>query len=109
MIQRVQRYPNTMDGHQPSIVVVIPAYRVVSLITEVITRIPPEVGRIIVIDDASPNNLQEVLQKIPDPRLIVLCHKENRDVENAMKTGFTKALELDADIIVKIDGDEQID
>src|SRR5712691_828031 len=109
MIQRVQRYPNIMYEHQPSIVVVIPAYRVASLITEVITRVPPEVGHIIVVDDASPDNLQEVLQKIPDPRLIVLCHTANRGVGGAMKTGFTKALELDADIIVKIDGDGQMD
>src|SRR5215831_5901080 len=109
MIQRVQRYPNTRDEHQPSIVVVIPAYRVASLITEVITRIPPEVGHIIVVDDASPDNLQEVLHKIPDQRLIVLGHKANRGVGGAMKTGFTKALELEADIIIKIDGDGQMD
>src|SRR5712691_4693707 len=109
MIQRVQRYPNIMYEHQPSIVVVIPAYRVASLITEVITRVPPEVGHIIVVDDASPDNLQEVLQKVPDQRLIVLCHKANRGVGGAMKTGFQKALELEADIIVKIDGDGQMD
>ena len=87
----------------------MPAYRVASLITEVIARIPPEVGHIIVVDDASPDNLQEVLQEIPDPRLIVLCHKANRGVGGAVKTAFTKALELDADIIVKIDGDGQMD
>ena len=98
-----------MYAHQPSIAVVIPAYRVASLITDVIARVPPAVGHIIVVDDASPDNLQEVLQKIPDPRLIVLCHKANRGVGGAMKTGFTKALELDADIIVKIDGDGQMD
>jgi len=40
---------------------VILAYRVASLITDVIARIPPEVGHIIVVDDASPDNLQEVL------------------------------------------------
>ncbi len=98
-----------MYAHQPSIAVVIPAYRVASLITDVIARVPSAVGHIIVVDDASPDNLQEVLQKIPDPRLIVLCHKANRGVGGAMKTGFTQALELDADIIVKIDGDGQMD
>ena len=109
MLQRVGRYPNIILEHQPSIAVVIPAYRVASLITDVIARIPPEVGHIIVVDDASPDNLQEVLQEIPDPRLIVLCHKANRGVGGAVKTAFTKALELDADIIVKIDGDGQMD
>ncbi len=94
---------------QPSVAVVIPAYRVASLITEVIARIPDEVRYIIVVDDASPDNLQEVLQEIFDPRLIVLRHDKNSGVGGAMKTGFKKALELDADIIVKIDGDGQMD
>jgi glycosyltransferase involved in cell wall biosynthesis len=67
------------------------------------------VHHIIVVDDASPDNLQEVLQNIPDQRLIVLCHEANRGVGGAMKTGFQKALELEADIIVKIDGDGQMD
>ena len=70
---------------------------------------PPAVDHIIVVDDASPDNLQEVLQKIPDQRLIVLGHKANRGVRWEMKTGFTKALELEADIIIKIDGDGQMD
>jgi glycosyltransferase involved in cell wall biosynthesis len=98
-----------MHEPQPSIAVVIPAYRVASLITDVIARVPPEVNHIIIVDDASPDNLQEVLQQIPDQRLIVLCHKTNRGVGGAMKTGFTKALELAADIIIKIDGDGQMD
>jgi dolichol-phosphate mannosyltransferase len=109
MRQRAQRYPNTMPEPQPSIAVVIPAYRVASYITEVIARIPPAVDHIIVVDDASPDNLQEVLQQIPEQRLIVLRHKTNRGVGGAMKTGLTKALELAADIVVKIDGDGQMD
>jgi dolichol-phosphate mannosyltransferase len=98
-----------MHEHQPSIAVVMPAYHVASLITDVIARIPREVRYIIVVDDASPDNLQEVLHKIPDQRLIVLGHKANQGVGGAMKTGFRKALELDADIVVKIDGDGQMD
>src|SRR5215510_4898935 len=105
----MSRYPNTRHEPQPSIAVVIPAYRVASLITDVIARVPPEVRHIIVVDDASPDNLQEVLQQLPDQRLIVLGHKANRGVGGAMKTGFTKALELEADIIIKIDGDGQMD
>ncbi|NOT54640.1 MAG: glycosyltransferase family 2 protein [Deltaproteobacteria bacterium] len=94
---------------QPSIAVVIPAYRVALLIADVIARIPPEVAHIIVVDDASPDHLQAVLQQLPDPRLFVLSHHANRGVGGAMKTGFAKALDLEADIIVKIDGDGQMD
>jgi dolichol-phosphate mannosyltransferase len=98
-----------MAESQPSIAVVIPAYRVASLIEYVLTRVPEQVSHIIVVDDASPDNLQEVLGKIADPRLIVLRHATNRGVGGAMKSAFVKALELGTDIIVKIDGDKQMD
>ncbi|MGE3536265.1 MAG: glycosyltransferase family 2 protein [Candidatus Tectimicrobiota bacterium] len=109
MPQRFQPSPETSARCQPSIAVVIPAYRVAALIPEVMRRIPPEVAHIIVVDDASPDHLQDVLRHSPDPRLIVLCHDTNRGVGGAMKTGFARALELGAEIIVKIDGDGQMD
>ena len=61
-----------------------------------------------VVDDASPDNLQEVLPQIPDPRLLVLTQKAPRGVRGVMKTGLTETLELEADIIIKIDGDGQM-
>lgn len=99
----------SLSTRKPSIAVVIPAYRVASLITDVIARVPDEVRHIIIVDDASPDNLQEVLKKISNPRLLVLRHEMNRGVGGAMKTGFEKALELGVDIVVKIDGDGQMD
>jgi glycosyltransferase involved in cell wall biosynthesis len=98
-----------MPTSQPSIAVVIPAYRVAGFVADVIARVPPAVQYIIVVDDASPDHLQEVLRQVPDRRLVVLKHAVNRGVGAAMKTGFAKALELKADIIVKIDGDGQMD
>jgi glycosyltransferase involved in cell wall biosynthesis len=97
------------NGPQASIAVVIPAYRVADRIAEVIGRIPPGIRHIIVVDDASPDLLPDALAKVSDPRLLVLRHEVNRGVGGAMKTGFTKALDLGADIIVKIDGDGQMD
>src|SRR5262249_50219988 len=70
---------------------------------------PAEVRHIIVIDDASPDDLQEILKQVSDHRLVVLRHETNRGVGAAMKTGFGKALELNADTIVKVDGDGQMD
>ena len=87
----------------------IPAYRVAQHVEGVIARVPPEVGHIIVVDDASPDLLQDVLGRLSESRLIVLRHEVNLGVGAAMKTGFRKALELGADIIVKIDGDGQMD
>lgn len=94
---------------EPSIAVVIPAYRVAPQIVPLLARIPSIVRHVIVIDDASPDNLQQVLKKVSDARVIVLRHEKNQGVGATMKTGFAKALELEADIIVKIDGDGQMD
>ncbi len=44
-----------------------------------------------------------------DRRLVLLRHTQNRGVGGAMVTGFRKALELGAQIVVKIDGDGQMD
>jgi dolichol-phosphate mannosyltransferase len=94
---------------QPSVTVVIPAYRVAPFIADVLARIPADVRTIVVVDDASPDNLQEVLSRLHDPRLVVVRHDTNCGVGGAMKTGFRTALELGADVIVKVDGDGQMD
>jgi dolichol-phosphate mannosyltransferase len=70
---------------------------------------PPAVRHIVVVDDASPDDIRTALHGVSDPRLTVLRHEVNRGVGGAMKTGFQRALDLGADIIVKIDGDGQMD
>jgi len=91
------------------IAVVIPAYKVAAQIQGVIAAVPRDVRHVLVVDDASPDDLRDVLKKVNDPRLVVLRHDANRGVGAAMKTGFAKALELGADVVVKIDGDGQMD
>jgi dolichol-phosphate mannosyltransferase len=98
-----------MSEDHPSVAVVIPAYRVASQIADVIARVPSGIRDIIVVDDASPDTLPSVLSALRDPRVTVLRHDVNRGVGGAMKTGFLKALELGADIVVKVDGDGQMD
>lgn len=113
----VSTVPSKAVGHQSegmaagrsSVTVVIPAYKVAPFIADVLGRIPADVARIIVVDDASPDNLQEVLAGVRDPRLVVVRHDTNRGVGGAMKTGFNKALELGSDVVVKLDGDGQMD
>ncbi|NQU44226.1 glycosyltransferase family 2 protein, partial [bacterium] len=43
------------------------------------------------------------------PELIVIHHSRNQGVGGAMASGFEKALQLDLDILVKVDGDGQMD
>lgn len=98
-----------VDPPAPAIAVVLPAYRSARQIAGVLESIPDCVRHVLVVDDASPDDLQEVLAGVSDPRLEVLRHAENRGVGAAMKTGFARALELGAEVVVKIDSDGQMD
>jgi glycosyltransferase involved in cell wall biosynthesis len=92
-----------------NIAVVIPCYRVRRHITGVIQGIPEFVKHIVVVDDACPENSGDAAQAVGDPRVKVVRHAQNRGVGGAMKTGFAEALTLRAQIVVKLDGDGQMD
>jgi dolichol-phosphate mannosyltransferase len=91
------------------IAVVIPAFRAERKIQSVIANIPSSVQYIIVINDCSPDETLLKLMAIDDPRLHIISHNSNQGVGGAMLTGYSYALHLDADIIVKIDSDGQMD
>jgi glycosyltransferase involved in cell wall biosynthesis len=91
------------------VAVVVPAYRVEQQIESVVRGIPDFVGSIIVVDDASPDRTAEVVQSLGDDRVTLLRHSKNTGVGGAMKTGFAEALRQKVDIIVKMDGDDQMD
>jgi glycosyltransferase involved in cell wall biosynthesis len=68
-----------------------------------------EVGKIYVVDDACPEGSgQYVKDNISDPRVEVMIHPKNLGVGAAVKTGYRKAAEDNAAIIVKLDGDGQM-
>ena len=93
-----------------NLVVVIPAYRVEKQIADTLARIPAYIRHVIVVNDASPDSTAQIVSEIAknDPRVLLLSHKKNQGVGGAMLTGFKKALELDAQIVIKIDGDGQM-
>ncbi len=92
------------------IAVVIPCYRVISHILSVLRAIGPEVERIYVVDDGCPESSGNyVLEHSQDLRITVIHNPENLGVGGAVTAGFRRALEDDMDIVVKIDGDGQMD
>jgi glycosyltransferase involved in cell wall biosynthesis len=94
-----------------SIAAVIPAYRVEREIEAVLRGLPAYLKYIIVVDDASPDHTGDLVAALSkrDRRLVLLRHARNRGVGGAMVSGFRKALELGAQVVVKIDGDGQMD
>ncbi len=95
---------------KPVIAVVVPSYKVISHVVETLSEIGKEVSYIFVVDDACPEGSGKLVQeKVSDSRVKVIFHEENLGVGGAMITGYKAALETDANIIVKLDGDGQMD
>jgi glycosyltransferase involved in cell wall biosynthesis len=92
------------------VAVVIPSYKVIPHILGLIDRIGPEVNRIYVIDDCCPNQSGlHVKTHCKDSRVFVIKHPQNLGVGGAVKTGYLAALHDEMEIIVKLDGDGQMD
>lgn len=89
--------------------VVIPAFKVHKQICGVIQSLPPTVDYIIVVDDKCPHFSGKEAQKLSNKRLEVLYHERNTGVGGAMVTGYKRAIELACDVVIKIDGDGQMD
>jgi len=90
--------------------VVIPCYQVSDHVLRVIGAIGPAVDAIYVVDDACPEQTGERVRKeCDDPRVRVIVHGENQGVGGATLTGYHAAIEDGAEIIVKLDGDGQMD
>lgn len=92
------------------VAVVIPAYQVTRHIADVIDAIPACIWRIYVVDDACPDGSGKYVENhIADPRVRVLYQHINQGVGGAVIAGYLAALKDDVDIIVKVDGDGQMD
>ncbi len=92
------------------IAVVIPAYKVKRHIESVVNSITSPVELIIVVDDACPEKSGEYIKLVSKRKnLEVLTHDKNLGVGAAMKTGYRHALEKGMDIVIKMDGDGQMD
>ncbi|MCP4591594.1 MAG: glycosyltransferase family 2 protein [bacterium] len=98
-----------LDFSEHRIGVIVPAYRVAPHIVQVIRGVPDFVESIIVVDDASPDETADLVASLEDPRVTLLHHDVNQGLGAAMRTGFTEALRQRLDIVVKMDGDDQMD
>ncbi|SDP57059.1 Glycosyltransferase, GT2 family [Ralstonia sp. 25mfcol4.1] len=96
--------------NQPAIAVVIPSYRVRTHILGLLARIGPECSRIYVVDDCCPDGSGDyVTASNQDPRVVVLKNEVNLGVGGAVMRGYQQAIADGMDIMVKLDGDGQMD
>jgi glycosyltransferase involved in cell wall biosynthesis len=86
------------------LVAVIPAYNEVKFISNVILIAQKYVDKVIVIDDGSTDDTQEIARKCG---AIVHSNEKNVGKWFALKRGFSLALEMEADIVITLDGDGQ--
>jgi len=89
--------------------VVVPAYNVAPHILEVLKTIPDFVDQTIVVDDCGSDATSTILAQVYDPRTTIIRHETNQGVGGAMVSGFKRALSDRADLVVKMDGDGQMD
>lgn len=91
------------------IAVVIPCYKTKQQIMSVIEKIGPEVSRIYLVDDSCPQKTGDyVSEHCRDPRVTVIKNATNMGVGGATITGYQEALSHGASIIIKVDGDGQM-
>lgn len=107
---------NPMTTTSPSasmparIAVIIPCYKVTRHVLSVLAAIDDAVTAIYCVDDACPDGSGRLIQaEANDPRITVLFHQHNRGVGGAIKTGYRAAIADGMDILVKVDGDGQMD
>ena len=104
--------PTAAEFAQLRIAVVIPAYRVANQIARVVRGLPAWVGSVIVVVDASPDDTAARVKALiaeGESRVTLIEHERNRGVGGAMVTGFREALRQGAELVVKMDGDDQMD
>ena len=103
-----EQTPPAADG--PRVAVVIPCYRETAHILDVLAGIGPEVDAIHVVDDACPDGTGAyVRENCDDARVAVTVNDANLGVGGATMAGYRAALDDGAELLVKLDGDGQMD
>jgi glycosyltransferase involved in cell wall biosynthesis len=89
---------------------VIPCYRVRAHILKVIARTPAWVTGIVCVDDACPQGSGALVETdAADPRVVVIRNAENLGVGGATLAGYAEAARRGGRVLVKVDGDDQMD
>ena len=95
-----------MKPHKVS--VIIPSYNMANFLGEAIQGILSQTYQnfeIVVVNDASTDNTDQVMQQFDDPRIKYIVHPENRYAAAARNTGIQAA---EGDLIAFVDADDKV-
>ncbi|MDB5468220.1 MAG: glycosyl transferase, group 2 family protein [Phenylobacterium sp.] len=89
---------------------VIPCYRVKAHILQVIAKAPSWIEGIVCVDDACPDGSGDFIEaNAHDPRVVVVRLQQNQGVGGATMAGYREAALRGGEVLVKVDGDDQMD
>lgn len=89
---------------------VVPCYKVKAHILRVIARTPAWIEGIVCVDDACPEGSGDFIEaENKDPRVVVVRLPKNLGVGGATLAGYAEAADHGARVMVKVDGDDQMD
>ena len=99
-----------IQASEARIGVVVPCYRVRDRVLDVLGNIGSEASAIYIVDDCCPERSGEHVERnAADKRIRIIQHAENTGVGGAVVSGYYAAIKDGMDVIVKIDGDGQMD
>jgi dolichol-phosphate mannosyltransferase len=88
---------------------IIPCYRVRCHAVDVVAGALQRLDHVFVVDDMCPEGTGDLIaDTFPSDRVTVLRHSVNKGVGGATVTGYQAALDAGYDVLVKIDGDGQM-
>ena len=89
---------------------VIPCYRVKAHILKVLAKAPAWIEGIVCVDDACPEGSGDFIEAhARDPRVVVVRLAKNQGVGGATLAGYAEAERRGGQVLVKVDGDDQMD
>ena len=104
----VRAFDPSLEGS--GVWLVVPCYRVKAHILDVIAKTPPWIEGIVCVDDACPEGSGDFIEAhANDQRVVVVRLAQNQGVGGATMAGYREAFGRGAQVLVKVDGDDQMD